>query len=83
VRAAPKSARIGGVSVSELAGCLYRVAAGRKVLLANVARYLGSPATIIVLQSLTAADVFDVAIVGLSCSSSNPDVISTATVPAG
>lgn len=80
---APTSARIGGVSVSELAGCLDRIAAGRKVLLANIARYLGSPATIIVLKSLTAPDVFDVTIVGLACSSSNTDVISTATVPAG
>ena len=72
---------MGGVSLSELAGCLDRVSAGRRVLLADVARYLGRPATIIVLQPLTAAGVFDVTIVGLTCSASNPDVISRTTVP--
>jgi hypothetical protein len=78
---APTSSSIGGVSLSELAGCLDRVSAGRKVLLANVARYLGRPATIIILKPLTAADIFDVTIVGLSCSASNPEVISRTTVP--
>jgi hypothetical protein len=78
----PAKASIGGVSLSRLEGCLNGVAAGRKVLLANIARYLGSPATIVVLKSLTTADVFDVIIVGLSCSASNSDVISRTTVPA-
>jgi hypothetical protein len=78
----PTKSTVGGVSLSRLEGCLNRVAAGRKVLLANVARYLGNPATVIVLKSLTAADVFDVTIVGLSCSASNSDVISRTTVPA-
>ena len=78
----PAKSSIGGVSLSRLEGCLNRVAAGRKVLLANVARYIGNPATIIVLKSLTAADVFDVTIVGLSCSASNSDVITRTTVPA-
>ena len=78
---APTSSSISGVSLSELAGCLDRVSAGRKVLLADVARYLGRPATIIILKPLTAADIFDVTIVGFSCSASNPDVISRTTVP--
>ncbi len=78
---APTSTSVGGVSLSELTGCLDRISAGRKVLLANVARYLGRPATIIVLQPLSAAGVFDVTIVGLACSASNPDVISRTTVP--
>jgi hypothetical protein len=77
----PAKSSIGGVSLSRLEGCLDRVAAGRTVLLANVARYIGSPATIIVLRSLTAADVLDVTIVGLSCSASNSEVISRTTVP--
>ena len=83
--AGPTSAKasVGGVSLSALAGCLERVADGRKVLLANVARYLGSPATIIIMTPLAAADVFDVTIVGLSCSASNPEVISRTTVPSG
>ena len=79
-RPEPANSRVGGVSISRLEGCLNRVTAGRKVLLADVARYLGSPATIIVFKSLT-ADVFDVTIVGLSCSASNSDVISRTTVP--
>ena len=79
----PAKLTVGGVSLSELEGCLNRVAAGRKVMLADVARYLGNPATIIILRSLTAADVFDVTIVGLACSASDSDVISRATVPSG
>ena len=78
----PAKLSIGGVSLSKLEGCLNRVAAGRKVLLANIARYLGNPATIIVLEPLTAAHIFDVTIVGLSCSASSSDVISRTTVPA-
>jgi len=77
---APTKSTVGGVSLSKLEGCLNRVAAGRKVLLANVARYVGRPATVIVLKSLTAG-VLDVTIVGLSCSASNSDVISRTTVP--
>lgn len=77
----PAKAIFGGLSISGLEGCLNRVAAGRKVLLADVARYLGRPATVIVLTSPTTANVFDVVIVGLSCSASNADVISRTTVP--
>jgi hypothetical protein len=81
--AEPTYSTIGGVSLARLEGCLNRVAGGRKVLLTNVARYLGNPATIIILRSLTAADVFDVTIVGLSCSASDSDVITRTTVPSG
>lgn len=87
--AAPNAEKItsfGGISIPKLEGCLTRVAAGRKVLLADVARYLGKPATIIVLQSMTAGNVFHVAIVGLACSASNADIITQAEVaraPAG
>lgn len=77
----PAASSIGGIGLSRLEGCLARVAAGRKVLLADVAQYIGHPATIIVLKSLTAADVFDVTIVGLSCSASKSDVVSRTTVP--
>lgn len=72
--------RVGLVSVSTLEGCLTRVAAGQKVVLAEVARYLGKPATIIVLQPLTAAGVFDVAVVGLACSASASNIIARAEV---
>lgn len=79
--AASPTSLIGGVSVSALEGCLSAMAAGRQVLLADVTRFLGRPATIIVLKSPTAANVLDVAIVGLGCSPSNLEVIRMLTVP--
>jgi len=75
-------AQIGGIGVLKLEGCLSRISAGRKVLLADVARYLGKPATIIVLQELAATDVFAVVVVGLACSLSNGATITQAKVPA-
>lgn len=72
-----------GISVTNLGKCLTRISAGRKVLLADVARYLGEPAVIIVLKPLTAVDVFDVSVVGLACSASKSDIISSVTVPSG
>jgi hypothetical protein len=72
---------IGGISISTLEGCLSKVAAGRQVLLADVTKFLGTPATMIVLQPPGGADVLDVAIVGLTCSTSNPHIIRTLTVP--
>jgi hypothetical protein len=72
---------IGGISISRLEGCLSKVAAGRQVLLADVTRFLGTPATMIVLRPPAGAGVLDVAIVGLTCSASTPDIIRTLTVP--
>jgi hypothetical protein len=67
---------------SHLRGCLTDVAQGRRVVVADVARYLGRPATIIVLKPLlAAASVFDVVIVGPDCSATSEDVISRAVVP--
>ncbi len=76
-----RNSRIGGVSIPTLEGCLSATANGRQVLLADVARFLGRPATIIVMKSSTTANVLDVAIVGLGCSSSSLDVIRMLTVP--
>ena len=73
---------LGGLRIGALNGCLNRVSAGRRVVLAEVARFLGRPATIIVLRSLT-ANVLDVAVVGLACSASAPDFVLRTTVPAG
>jgi hypothetical protein len=73
--------RIGGLSISALQGCLSAIAAGRQVMVADVGRFLGRPATIVVLRSLTAADILDVAVVGRGCSASNLDIIRTLTVP--
>lgn len=71
-----------GVNVPQLGGCLSQVDAGRKVLLATIAQFLGHPATIIVLRSLTSAAVLDVVIVKVTCSSSSPGVIFRSTIPA-
>lgn len=76
------SALLGGIKIGRLNGCLSLVAAGRQVILTEVAHYLGKPATIIVLKSLTAR-ILDVAVVGVACSASAPDYIVRTTVPAG
>jgi hypothetical protein len=73
----------GGVQVQTLVGCLTRLAAGRAVLVADVARYLGRPATIVVLRPAAGSHVLDVVVVGLSCSSAAPEIIAQVTVPAG
>lgn len=80
-----KTADLNGFSLPRLAACLTKVAAGRTVLLADVARYLGKPAAIIVIQS-PRASVYDVVVVGLACSSSGSDIVSQSEVtklPAG
>jgi hypothetical protein len=80
--AAPKTV-LGGIQVPTLVGCLTRLAAGRTVLVADVARYLGRPATIVVLRTSAASHVLDVVVVGLTCSSTAPAIIAELTVPAG
>jgi Putative zinc-finger len=79
--AASRRSRIGGVSISALQGCLTVMSRGRTVLLVDVARFLGRPATIVVLKSLTAVNVFDVGIVGVGCSASNLDIIRMLSIP--
>jgi hypothetical protein len=69
----------GRIKISQLAGCLSRFAAERQILLVDVARYLGRPATIIVLQPVR--NTFDVIVVGLACAGSDSDVITRLTVP--
>ena len=81
-RPAPKAV-FGGIQVPTLVGCLARLAAGRAVLVADVARYLGRPATIVVLRPAAGSHVLDVVVVGLSCSSAAPEIIAQVTVPAG
>jgi hypothetical protein len=68
--------------VSRLGGCLSRVDAGRTVLLAAVARFLGRPATIIVMRPSKSAGILDVLVVGIKCSASVADVIFQTTIPA-
>ena len=73
---------LGGIGIGQLNGCLSRVSAGRQVVLTEIARYLGRPATIIVLKS-PSANILNVAIVGVACSASAADYIVRTTVPAG
>ena len=80
---ANSSVSLPGISVLDLGKCLTRISAGRKVLLADVAQYVGKPAIIIVLRPLSAVGVFDVSVVGLACSATKSDVITTAKVPSG
>jgi len=77
-----KTALPEGLSVSRLEGCLGRVDAGRKILVVTIARFQGKPAAIVALRSLRAADLFDVTVVGPSCSASHADVIYQTTIPA-
>jgi hypothetical protein len=72
-----------GLTVKGLTGCLSGVADGRQVLVADVARYLGKPATIIVFRSLTSMNLLDVVIVGLACSATDAHTIARTTVPLG
>src|SRR5262249_4905242 len=74
--------RFGGATSPGLEACLSRIAAGRQVVLADVARYLGKPATIIVFRPLSAGSaIFDVVVVALTCSASDSHIITQATVP--
>jgi hypothetical protein len=75
------TAQFGGIRVSTLEGCLTRISASRKVLLADVARYLGTPATIIVLKPRPTGDAFTVVVVGVGCSASNGATITRTEVP--
>jgi hypothetical protein len=65
-----------GAFPAQLAGCVSRIAAGRSVLLVNVARFDGAPATVIVTaaQGKSAAQIW---VVGASCSASASDVLAS------
>jgi hypothetical protein len=80
--AGPLSGRA-GLDVARLENCLSSIDAGRTVLVTEIARFLGKPATIIVLQSLRSADFLDIAIVGPACSASSAHLIYQTTIPAG
>ena len=65
-------------TVGQLSSCLSAVAAGRLVLLVDLARYLGQPAAIIVFKQ--GANAFDVIVVGEACSATNQDLITSLVV---
>ena len=64
----------GGLPGSALAGCVNRIAAGGHVLLVDVARYQGEPATIIVTQP-AAGGPEQIWVVGPGCSASRSDLL--------
>jgi hypothetical protein len=81
-RPAARGAVFGGIKVLKLMGCLTRLAAGRSILVADVARYLGQPATIVVMRAVNAHQL-NVAVVRLTCSLASPEIIAQVTIPAG
>lgn len=70
---------ISRTTVGQLESCLSTVAAGRLVLLVEVAHYLGLPTTIIVFKPV--GNAFNVIVVGETCGPASQDIIATLTVP--
>jgi hypothetical protein len=74
--------RFAGIPVDVLEGCVTRIAADHTVLLVDIARYLGGPATLIVVGDPgSAAD--HLWVVGPACSGSNSDVLAQRDLPRG
>jgi hypothetical protein len=73
-------AHLGMTRPQHLGGCVSRIADGRKVLLVDVAKFDGKPATIIVTarQGSAAAQVW---VVGSGCSASVSDIRAHQTLP--
>jgi hypothetical protein len=69
------------IPVATLRGCVERIAAGSLVLLVDVARYSGSPATIIVTEAAETGPM-RIWVVGTGCSASNSDVLQRAVASA-
>jgi hypothetical protein len=63
------------VPAQALRGCVNRIAAGRKVLLVDIARYQGKPATIIVIQP-DGSHQAEIYVVGTACSASGSDIVA-------
>ncbi len=74
-----RSATFGHMAVRDLAGCVNRIAGGDLVLLVDVARYRGGPATVIVTQPPAGAPE-QIWVVGPGCSASRSDVLQHATL---
>ncbi len=75
------SHNIGHFKVAQLERCLGIVAGRHAVLLAEVARYLGNPAVIVVLKPVN--KMLDVVVAGPACGAGGGDVIRTLSVPQG
>jgi Putative zinc-finger len=90
--AASNAAGFGAVQLSRLAGCVSRVAAGADVRLVDVARFRGTPATVIVTAapqggtgstagSATGSTAERIWVVGAQCSRSGSDVLAQQPLP--
>jgi len=79
--AAKPSAMFGNIPLSLLQGCVNRIDAGELVLLVDVARYRGTPATVIVTE-MTAIGPEQIWVVGPGCSGSHTDMLTHATMAA-
>jgi hypothetical protein len=77
----PGTSQYGPLAAATLAACVGRIAAGDRVLLVDVARYQGGPATVIVtaLPGTTASRAW---VVGPACSGSRRDVLAQREIPA-
>jgi hypothetical protein len=74
----------GGMPVASLQGCVMRISAGRRVLLVDVDRYQGKPATIIVVAGADGGTGGSrVFVVGPACSGSDSDLITQASLAGG
>jgi hypothetical protein len=69
----------GNMPVSLLQGCVNRIAAGELVLLVDVARYRGTPATVIVTE-VAVIGPEQIWVVGTGCSGSRSDVLTHTTM---
>jgi len=78
---AQRATTFGNLPVSLLQGCVDRIDAGELVLLVDVARYRGAPATVIV-TSVTVIGPEQIWVVGTGCSGSRSDVLTHATMAA-
>jgi hypothetical protein len=83
VPSSPLSSRAGSAPspgiTSQLAGCMDLISAGRTLLLVDIAKYEGKPATIIVVAASGALPAA-VWAVGSACSAANRDVLAYATL---
>jgi hypothetical protein len=66
------------IPLASLRGCVNRIAAGSLVLLVDVARYRGAPATIIVTEAAKTGPM-QIWVVGTGCSASSSDLLQRAT----
>jgi anti-sigma factor RsiW len=73
-------ATFGNIPLALLQGCVNRIDAGELVVLVDVARYRGTPATIIVTE-VTVIGPEQIWVVGTDCSASHSDVLNHATMP--